>query len=273
MGSGANRALFFTRTRAGGHPTRMTADFSTRTCVYAVLSLSLIGCGDAASHPTPLAGTNARLLSDCAVADVSSEEGGWVTDTIELWPPNHKLHSLTVEDCVMALDACGGELTGEFLWASSDEPIDSIGDGHYAPDIAVAEDCQRVDVRSERQGPKDGRVYKLGIRVFDASGDSLDGECHVIVDHDQRGVRAVASAEAYRIEFDGSQGGPACDGMPPSDGEPPPETEEPPSDSDDPPSESEDPPSESEDPPSQSDDPPSDGDDPDRVPSSDTAPE
>jgi hypothetical protein len=122
--------------------------------------------------------------------------------TLNLWPPNHKFHSIAVSDCVDVEDACQPDLQAEFIWASSDEPVDDIGDGHHAPDILV-DDCQRVQLRSERQGPKDGRVYKLGVRVVDGSGNASEGVCTVVVDHDQRGVLGADSGEAYRISLNG----------------------------------------------------------------------
>lgn len=132
--------------------------------------------------------------------------------TIQLWPPNHKFHSISVADCVQASDACDGDLVGEFIWASSDEPVDDKGDGHHTPDILI-DDCQHVSVRAERAGPKNGRVYKLGVRFVDGSGLSTESECVVIVDHDQRGVQGADDGESYRITFDGSADGPACDGI------------------------------------------------------------
>lgn len=138
-----------------------------------------------------------------------------------LWPPNHKLHDIAVSDCVDIVDVCpGDDLQPEFVWASSDEPIDDIGDGHKAPDILLADDCRRVSVRSERQGPKDGRVYKLGVRMKDHAGNVSEATCQVIVDHDQSGAVAADSGEAYRVLFDGANGGPTCTGNPP----PPPTT-------------------------------------------------
>jgi hypothetical protein len=135
--------------------------------------------------------------------------------TIQLWPPNHKFHDVSVEDCVTAIDACDEDLRPEFVWASSDEPVDSIGDGHFAPDILLADDCRRVSVRSERQGPKNGRVYRLGVRVVDRAGHASEATCQVIVDHDQSGSVAADSGEAYRLLFNGAQGGPVCNGAPP----------------------------------------------------------
>lgn len=130
---------------------------------------------------------------------------------IQLWPPNHKFHTIRVEDCFAVSDACQSNLNAEFVWASSDEPIDSIGDGHHAPDIQVSS-CRAIALRAERQGPKDGRVYKLGVRVVDAGGNATESVCTVIVDHDQRGVIGADSGEAYRVLFDGKLGLPLCDG-------------------------------------------------------------
>lgn len=126
-----------------------------------------------------------------------------VGSTLRLWPPNHTLHAVTVDDCVTSIDDCDGPLHAEFIWASSDEPVNAIGDGNHAPDIAVDDDCQQVSVRAERQGPNDGRVYTLGVRVTDTSGNFSEGQCHVVVEHDQSGRTPVDSGQAYRVNFDG----------------------------------------------------------------------
>lgn len=136
--------------------------------------------------------------------------------TLNIWPPNHKFHTITVADCVSVSDACQNDLVAEFIWASSDEPVDGRGDGHHAPDILI-DDCNQVQVRAERMGPKDGRVYKLGVRVVDGAGNATESECAIIVDHDQRGVVGADSGESYRIDLNGQNGTIACDG----EGEPP----------------------------------------------------
>jgi hypothetical protein len=136
-------------------------------------------------------------------------------NTLQLWSPNHKFHSIGVEDCVDLLRTCGDSLSARFTWASSDEPLDDIGDGHFAPDL-VFDGCQRVEARAERQGPKDGRVYKLGVRVSDRAGHIADGTCHIIVNHDKRGRLAVESADAYRIDLTGTGGRPDCSAAPPA---------------------------------------------------------
>ncbi|GMV43104.1 MAG: hypothetical protein AMXMBFR64_48200 [Myxococcales bacterium] len=104
--------------------------------------------------------------------------------TVELWPPNHKMRTITPLDCVEVEDVCDPDVRVVFLWASSDEPDDANGDGKTAPDIADL-GCDGVSLRAERQGGGDGRVYTLGWRATDASGNAVDGTCEVIVPHDQ----------------------------------------------------------------------------------------
>ena len=154
------------------------------------------------THTITVSDEDGELLCTAELTVVDTEPPVLESHTVDLWPPNHKLHEISVEDCVSVNDQCDGDVDAEFVWASSDEPIDALGDGHHAPDIGISADGEHVCVRSERQGPEDGRVYKLGVHVVDAAGNEADGECTIIVDHDQRGVVGSDSGEAYRIVFD-----------------------------------------------------------------------
>lgn len=117
-----------------------------------------------------------------------------------LWPPNHKFHTLVPSDCVQVEDACDADPDVVFTWASSDEPDEGLGDGNHEPDIMDLT-CDSVQLRAERSGNLDGRVYKLGIRVTDHDGNQTEGVCVVMVTHDQRGTPAVDSGEDHRIEL------------------------------------------------------------------------
>jgi hypothetical protein len=184
------------------------------------LSVSETGPFSVGTHTVGVNDSNGNVVchSTLTVTDTSSPV--ITPKTVFLWPPNHKMHSIAVEDCVGIQDACQPDLKGEFVWASSDEPVDDLGDGHFGPDIAV-DDCGHLQVRAERQGPKDGRVYKLGVRVVDSAGNATESSCQVIVDHDQRGVDGADSGESYRINFDGTNSAPLCDGSntPPAGGD------------------------------------------------------
>ncbi len=117
-----------------------------------------------------------------------------------MWPPNHKMHRFDVYDCVTVHDACDVAPEARIVWATSDEPFDGKGDGNHEPDIVIANDRQSVDLRSERSGREDGRVYRIGIEVTDASGNVTDATCRVTVPHDQSGTPAVDSGRVVGID-------------------------------------------------------------------------
>jgi hypothetical protein len=188
------------------------------SCSGETLVLSDAGPFTPGTHTLDVRSDDDSLLCSAELTVVDSEAPVLTVHTQTLWPPNHKLQTIDVADCVSVDDACDGELRGEFIWASSDEPVDAKGDGHHQPDIVLGDDCQTVELRAERQGGMDGRVYTLGVRVVDAAGHEAEAECQVVVAHDQSGVPGADSGEAYRLVFDGSEGGPICDGRPDGSG-------------------------------------------------------
>ena len=188
---------------------------------------SCAGAALTATVPASTSGTHpvAARYPDGSIACTASLT---VTDSkpvlephsISLWPPNHKLHTIEVDDCVSVIDRCEPDLRAEFVWASSDEPINGKGDGNSEPDI-VFDDCGRVQVRAERAGPKDGRVYRLGVRVVDGAGNAAESECTVVIAHSKNGDVAGDSGTQYRVKLDGRDARPACDGVTPPETETP----------------------------------------------------
>ncbi|MCB9528347.1 MAG: hypothetical protein H6701_08145 [Myxococcales bacterium] len=145
--------------------------------------------------------------------------------TVELWPPNHRLHAIHPLDCVDVYDACDEDIDVRFTFASSDEPANDRGDGNTEPDI-VDFGCDGVSLRAERQGGGDGRVYTLGWQATDDSGNVAAGTCQVVVPHDRSGRAAVDSGEDHRVDGGGTcgdagDGDDNCDGECPDDGEKP----------------------------------------------------
>lgn len=116
--------------------------------------------------------------------------------TIVLWPPNHKVHTVTAADCVEVRDACDGEIPAYFTRVSSDEPNDALGDGHHAPDIVANDGCESVQLRAERQGGGNGRVYTLDVEATDAAGNRATGTCYVLVPHDRSSDAAIDDGPA-----------------------------------------------------------------------------
>jgi hypothetical protein len=64
---------------------------------------------------------------------------------------------------------------------TSDEPDNGNGDGNTTNDIVIASDCKSVQLRAERAGPLNGRVYLVWVRVKDASGNSTTKSVKITV--------------------------------------------------------------------------------------------
>ena len=125
---------------------------------------------------------------------------------VVLWPPNHKYERVTLADCGAAFDGCEGEVdldggAGSILLVTSDEPEDGKGngDGSTRNDMVIV-DGHTVDLRAEREGTGNGRVYTITYEVSDASGNTTTATCQVAVPHDQgKGSAAVADAPVYQV--------------------------------------------------------------------------
>jgi uncharacterized repeat protein (TIGR01451 family) len=112
----------------------------------------------------------------------------------ELWPPNHKLHLVTVGG---ATDPDGNLLTSVITSVTQDEPLNALGDGDTSPDAFPGPASNQASVRAERSGTGDGRVYALHVTVTDGLGGECKGVATVSVPHDQSGAPAVDSGQKY----------------------------------------------------------------------------
>jgi hypothetical protein len=100
-----------------------------------------------------------------------------------LWPPNHKLASIAAT--VVATDTCDPNPVCAIVDVVSDEPVNGVGDGNTAPDWLLSGGLT-ADLRAERAGPEDGRVYTVTVECTDTSGNtSLPASADVSVAHDQ----------------------------------------------------------------------------------------
>lgn len=137
------------------------------------------------------------LVCDSRVVVVDTTPPDVVVHDVVLWPPNHKMHDVVPEDCLDVVDACDPDVAVWFTGAASDEPVEGLGDGNTEPDIIDAGDGV-VQVRSERSGTGNGRVYTLDWRAEDRWGNFVDGVCHVAVPHDNA-KDWVLDGDAYSI--------------------------------------------------------------------------
>jgi hypothetical protein len=117
--------------------------------------------------------------------------------SISVWPPNHSYHAISVADLVAnASDSCDTSVNLNkvvIASVSSDEGDSSSGD------IVIAGDCKSVQLRADRDGSGDGRVYTITFRVRDAVGNTTFATAQVQVPHDQGHPNAVNSGAAYTV--------------------------------------------------------------------------
>lgn len=84
-----------------------------------------------------------------------------------LWPPNHKMVRITVSAVVT--DDCSTP-TWKIIGVQSNEPVNGKGDGNTAPDWQILND-HHVNLRAERSGNGNGRVYTILLQAQDAVGN------------------------------------------------------------------------------------------------------
>ena len=110
-------------------------------------------------------------IYDCTPADGDDscegfDEGG---SAMVLWPPNHKLVTVSLDDCAAITDECPiglapsaqSTLDAHITAITADEAIDASGDGSTKDYDMRIVDVSTVEVRSERMGGGEGRVYRV----------------------------------------------------------------------------------------------------------------
>lgn len=111
-----------------------------------------------------------------------------ITNSATMWPPNHQYQTFNVTDFVSsATGGCDGSqnLTGSVVIqkVTSDEPEDnpSGGDGNTLNDIVIAANCKSVQLRRERDGNLNGRIYTITFKVTDSFGSTATATVKISV--------------------------------------------------------------------------------------------
>ena len=121
-----------------------------------------------------------------------------------MWPPNHQYQTFNVTDFVSSAKAgCDSsqDITGSVVIqkVTSDEPENSSGaDGNTVNDIVIAPDCKSVQLRRERDGNLNGRVYTITFKVTDAFGSSTTATVKVYVPISNNGT-AIDNGPVYTV--------------------------------------------------------------------------
>ncbi|MBI4662176.1 MAG: HYR domain-containing protein [Verrucomicrobia bacterium] len=100
-----------------------------------------------------------------------------------LWPPNHKMVPITL--AAAASDAVG-VASLKIIAATSNEPDNGLGDGDTAGDIEIT-GALTLNLRAERSGAGNGRVYTITVEAKDAAGNASTKTVTVSVPKSQGG--------------------------------------------------------------------------------------
>lgn len=111
-----------------------------------------------------------------------------------IWAPNHRMVKVDVRGLS---DPEAGPVKVTFTDVTQDEPLNASGDGHTTPDASIDTGGSTAQVRAERSGNGDGRVYALSFTASDNAGGTCSGSVKVAVPHDGRGAVANDSGQAY----------------------------------------------------------------------------
>jgi hypothetical protein len=110
-------------------------------------------------------------------ANTAPDCSGATASTTTLSPPNHKLRTVAVTGVT---DPDGDAVSIVIVSIRQDEPTNGAADGDTSPD-GVAGPGNNVQVRAERSGKGDGRVYYIEFVASDGAGGTCAGTVQVSV--------------------------------------------------------------------------------------------
>ncbi len=147
-------------------------------------------------------GASASCQTTVTVKDVTRPTLSVLASPSSLWPPNHKYQAITLT--LTASDACDPSPAVSAVVVSS-EPDDAKGngDGNTTGDIKVTttgggillssnddpevpwKPGEQLELRAERGGKGNGRVYTITVTAKDASGNETPATVEISVTHDK----------------------------------------------------------------------------------------
>ena len=99
-----------------------------------------------------------------------------------LGPPNHQMIPVSIS--AASTDNCDPAPSTRIIAVSSNEPVNGNGDGNTSPDWVVTGNLT-LNLRAEREGGGNGRVYTITVESRDASGNASVQTVTVTVPHNQ----------------------------------------------------------------------------------------
>lgn len=132
-----------------------TATLPIGTNLIEVTATSAIGSISSCSNLVTIVDTNPPVIVSASASPCT------------LWPPNHKMVKVTISAKVT--DDCSAT-KWKIIGVTSNEPVNGKGDGNTWPDWKILNN-HHVDLRAERSGIGNGRIYTITIQATDAAGN------------------------------------------------------------------------------------------------------
>ena len=175
----------------------------TNTATTSTLTITNVQAGDAGAYTVETTGACGTASQSSNLA-VNSTPPGIVLNgnNIQLWPPNHSYHTINITDLVASASSCDGTVNLNSVvidTVTSDEVENGNGDGNTNNDIVISCNRKSVQLRAERDGSGDGRVYTITFKVTDSFGASSTVTAKVTVPKNQNGSPAVDSGVHYTV--------------------------------------------------------------------------
>jgi hypothetical protein len=192
--NGGTAPYTVTLTNGGGTQTGSSSTFNFTLSPASATAYAVQSATDAYGCPATASGS-ATVTGD------SVQPALTLKPDLSLWPPDHNYRTVTMSQMVQSVsDNCSSLSLNNVVIekVTSDEPDDIRGasDGATTGDIVIAANCKSVQLRAERDGAKNGRVYVVTLRLKDASGNATRKDFKVSVPMNQSGAPAVQGVAA-----------------------------------------------------------------------------
>jgi hypothetical protein len=160
---------------------------STLTVSNNAPSLFPLGMTPVLWSSTDDSGNPGSATQEVTVVDTTPPRIAVAVSPSRIWPPNHKL--VTIRATVTVRDICDAAPAVRLVSITSNEPENGKGDGNTNGDVQGADfgrDDREFQVRAERSGNGDGRIYTVTYEAKDATGNVGYAQAQITVPHDMR---------------------------------------------------------------------------------------
>lgn len=154
------------------------------------LTITANGGGITKSTSVQLVVISLNVAPDCSNAVPNHDN---LVPPVVLWPPNHKMKTITV---LGVTDGDDDSVTITITSIKQDEPTSGLGDGDQSPDGSGI-GTSTANIRVERSGTSDGRVYHISFSASDGNGGSCTGQVFVSVPINQNVSGSIDQGAIY----------------------------------------------------------------------------